>query len=279
MKSSEHIIMATDSNFPYEVLAYSSRIPVVVDFWAEWCQPCKLLSPLLEKLAVEYAGGFRLAKIDVDENPQLVMEHQVQSIPAVKAFRNGQVVAEFNGLRPEAELREFLRQATPGQSDLTLEKGKSLLTSGQWGVAQHVFRQVVKGNPDHPGGLLGLAMSYLAQGEVGSALPILREFPASKEYRVAEQLLPLAEALAALEAGELEGSEEDIWLPMYANALRLVSKGNLEAAVDGLLDILRENKKYRQGEIRKVAVALLHLLGEENPISRAYRSELSSLLF
>src|SRR3972149_8769587 len=129
MKSSEHIITATDSNFPYEVLAYSSRIPVVVDFWAEWCQPCKLLSPLLENLAIEYAGGFRLAKIDVDENPQLVMEHQVQSIPAVKAFRNGQVVAEFNGLRPEAELREFLRQATPGQSDLTLEKGKSLLTS------------------------------------------------------------------------------------------------------------------------------------------------------
>lgn len=279
MKGSEHIITADESNFPYEVLAYSSQVPVVVDFWAEWCQPCKLLSPLLEKLAVEAGGAFRLAKIDVDENPHLVREYQVQGIPAVKAFRNGQMVVEFTGLRPESELREFLRQLAPKPGDLFLEKGESLLTSGKWLEAREAFRQVVKTDPDHPVGLLGLAKSYLAQGEAAAALPILREFPASKEYRVAEQLIPLAEALAALDAGELDGDDDDGLLPMYLNTLRLVAKGNLEAAIDGLLEILRENKKYRHGEARQVVVALLHLLGDGNPQSQTYRSELSSLLF
>lgn len=279
MNRSKYIIDADEGNFPYEVLAYSNQVPVVVDFWAEWCQPCKLLSPLLEKLAVEAAGAFRLAEIDVDANPRLTMEYQVQSIPAVKAFRNGQMVAEFGGLRPEAELREFLHQLAPRPGDLLLDKGNNLLSRGQWDAAQDAFRQVIQSDPDHPGGLLGLAKSYLARGEAVAALPILREFPASKEYGVAEQLLPLAEALAALDAGELSGDGRDELLPMYRTALHLVQRGNLEAAIDGLLDILREDKKYRQGEVRQVTVALLHLLGEENPHSQAYRNELSSLLF
>jgi putative thioredoxin len=279
MTGSEHIITADENTFPYEVLAYSSQTPVIVDFWAEWCQPCKHLSPMLEQLTVDAEGAFRLAKIDVDENPRLVMDYDIRGIPAVKAFRNGQMVAEFSGLRPEAELREFLRQIAPSVSDLALEKGKALLARGQWSAARDAFRLVIKRDPDHASGLLGLAKSYLAQGDAEATLPILHEFPVSKEYAMAEQLLPLANALVSLDLQAGVEEKNDDWHPVYIRALGLISQGKLEAALDGLLDVLRANRNYLDGEARKVLVAALQLLGEDHPQSRSYRAELSSLLF
>jgi putative thioredoxin len=182
------------------------------------------------------------------------------------------------GARSEQEVREFLRGIAPNAGDLAIEKGSSLLSIENWEQAGLSFAEVLKTNPDNSKALLGLAKSQLAQGDAGKALPILRQFPASKEYGVAEQLIPLAEAL--IDAKDASGlDEEDDLAAAFRHSLHLVSLGNIPSAIDGQLDILRQDKSHQDGEVRKVIVSLLHLLGEENPNTKIYRAELNSLLF
>lgn len=276
--ASDNIVDVTEANFQYEVLSYSENTPVVVDFWAEWCRPCKTLGPLLEKLAHEAQGSFRLARVDVDANPNLALHYGVRSIPTVKAFSQGEVVGEFSGLQPEERIREFLSRITPPSPlALALEKALSLLQDHQWAEAENLLRDLLDQAPQQPEAQLGLAMALLGQGYGTAALEILRNFPASREYARAQQLLPLAEALKNSEDGRLP-DETDLDAA-YAQAIRLAGRGNLPAALDGLLDILRQNKTYRQGAARQAVVALLELLGPNDPQSRAYRSELAAILF
>lgn len=276
MMSSEFIIEVTESNFQYEVLAYSNNTPVVVDFWAEWCQPCRMLTPVLEKLAQEANGAFRLAKVNTDENPNLTMQFNIRSLPSVKAFYKGQVAAEFSGAQSEAAVREFLRKLAPSAGNLQLEKGQGLLKQNDWKQAAEAFQRVLQSEPDDPAALLGLSKGLLAQGEFSRALAILREFPASKEFNAAENLLPLGEALAALKAKPAGTGDLDA---LYQQALKLVSLGNLPAALDGLLEILRQEKTYRAGQARSVTVGVLEMMDPEGEETRRYRQELASILF
>jgi putative thioredoxin len=278
MMASDYIVDVSESDFEFQVLAYSQQVPVVVDFWAEWCAPCKMLGPMLEKLAKEGQGSFRLARLNVDENPNLALRYAVHSIPAVKAFRESKMVAEFAGVQPEPRLREFLRSIAPSPSDLELEKGISLLASQQSQEAEKAFRQVLQTTPASTAALLGLTKSLLLQGKVQESHSILENFPASREYSSAQMLLPLSRALVNLEKGETFVSEEPLD-PAFHNALRLERRGNIEAAMDGLLDVLREDRRYRDGEAQRVMVAILELLGESNPVARQYRVELASILF
>jgi putative thioredoxin len=277
MMASDFIINVSEADFEYEVLAYSQQAPVVVDFWAEWCAPCRTLGPLLERLAQEGQGSFRLAKVNVDDNPNLALRYGVHGIPAVKAFRDGKMVAEFTGVQPEPRLREFLRALAPSKSDLALEKGHSLLAMRQSLQAETAFRAVIKEFPENPVAQLGLAKSLLLQGESQESSQILSRFPASREYTAAQTLLPLSLALSDLDQKHLK--DDDPLDPAFNQALRLVKRGNIEAAMDGLLDILRENKHYADGRARLTLVALLELLGENNPVTRQYRAELASVLF
>lgn len=276
--TSDFIVDVTEADFEYEVLAYSQQTPVVVDFWAEWCGPCRSLSPILERLAHEAQGGFRLAKVNVDENPNLSLRYAVRSIPVVKAFRNGQMVTELIGAQPEPRIREFIRSIAPSKNDLALEKGFSLLGMRQPEKAEKAFRDVLNSTPGYPTALLGLSKSLILLGRAIEAQAVLVNFPSSREYNSAEILKPLTEAIAMLDKGfHFDG--EDPLDAAFLNALRLVKRGNIEAAMDGFLDILRENKKYRNGEARRMMVALLELFGENDPVARQYRSELSSVLF
>ncbi len=277
MNSSEYIIDVTEADFEYQVVAYSQQLPVVVDFWAEWCMPCKVLSPMLEKLAEEGAGAFRLAKIDVDANPNLAVRFNVRGIPAVKAFRDGQVVAEFTGLQSQEKLAEFIHSLAPSKADLLIEKAQTMLDLNQPANAEKEFRKALEESPSNPTALLGLIKSLLLQGRASAAEPLLRSFPASKEYRLTENLRPLAEAMIKL--SELSFPEDDPLGPAFKNTLRLAGRGNVEAAMDGLLDILRQDKHYRNDEARRVMVGLLDLLSAENPLTRQYRNELASVLF
>lgn len=276
MMSSEYIIEVTESNFQYEVLAYSNNTPVVVDFWADWCQPCHMLTPILEKLAQEANGAFRLAKVNADENPNLTMQFNIQSLPTVKAIHKGQVAGEFTGAQTEGAVREFLRKLAPSRGNLQLEKGESLLKLNDWKQAAEAFQKALQSEPDDPAALLGLAKGLLAQGEFSRALAILREFPASKEYTAAENLLPLGEALAGLQSEP--ASTEDLEAT-YQQALKLVSLGNLAAALDGLLEILRQEKTFRGSTAHKVTVAVLEMMDPESEETRRYRGELASILF
>jgi putative thioredoxin len=274
--TSDYVVDVNETDFEFEVLNYSQTTTVIVDFWAPWSNPSKDLSPLLEHLAQEARGAFRLAKVNVEDNKSLTGRYNVRNVPVVKAFQNGQVVAEFSGAQPEPTIREFIRNIAPSPSDLLVEKAASLLQMRQWATAEKTCYEALELTPEQPDALLILAKTLLAQGKQDAASQILRAFPASKEYSAAQSLLPLVEALSRRE------SPADTLLPLdaaYANNLRLVARGNLPAAMDGLLDILRENKNYRGGEVRKVFLGLLEMLGEEDPQTREYRSELASTLF
>jgi putative thioredoxin len=277
MSNSENIINVSESDFEYQVLIYSQTVPVLVDFWAEWCGPCRMLGPILERLAKEAGGSFRLAKINVDENPNLARRYNVSSIPMVKAFRDGHVVSEFVGALPEPRIREFLRALAPSPMDLLLEKGYSLLEMKEWLQAEKTFREYLQTNPSQSGATLGLIKSILLQGRGADALYLIKNFPDGKDYNRAENLKPLATALARLKAGE--AYSENPLEAAYMNALRLVMRGNHAAAMDGMLDVLRLDKQYRQGEVRQVMVGIFELMGDENPLTRQYRNELAMVLF
>jgi putative thioredoxin len=277
MMSSEHIIEVTEADFQHEVIVYSNTTPVVVDFWAEWCQPCHILTPILEKLATEANGAFRLAKVNADENPNLIMQLNISGLPTVKAFSRGQMVSEFTGAQTESMVREFLRNLAPSVGDLEIDRGQGLLRMQEWEKAAISFQKTLRASPDNPTALLGLAKTHLAQGNPSEALPILNTFPAGKEFSSAEQLRDLAVAMALLITDPKHFPENDLGAA-YQQAVRLVSLGNLPAAADGLLGILRTDKKFMDGEVHDTVVGLLALM-ESHPDVRKYRTELASILF
>lgn len=274
---SEYIKIVTESDFEYEVIAYSNQAPVIVDFWAEWCRPCKSLTPILEKIAEDGGGSFRLAKVNVDDNPNLTLRFNVRSIPNVKAFRDGQVVSEFLGLQPEPRVREFIRNLAPSQTDLLLEKGQSMLESLDWLEASTTFRQFLTKFPDHPGGLLGLLKSNLMLGEFSEAKKIMDEFPPSPEYPRMEVIRPLYSAIAK-DNSNIEKTDDPLEA-QYRNAIRLITRGFIPASMDGLLDVLRQDKHYHNEEVRKVLLSLFEVLGANHPLTLQYRKELSIVLF
>lgn len=274
----EYIIDINDENFEYEVIQYSLNTPVVLDFWAEWCKPCKTLSPLLEGLAHESGGGFRLAKVNVDNSPNIALRFGVRSIPTIKAFSQGEVVGEVVGLQPEPRLREFInRIVPPSPLTLSLEKANSLIAMRHWAEAEELLHKILELSPDNPVGLLGLAKVYLVQKEIDAAHLILRKFPPSRLYAKAELLMPLAETQLKIARSSWQ-IETDLD-QTFINSINLASRGNLGAALDGLLGVLRENKSYKNGLARQVYLSILEIMGEEDVETREYRSELASVLF
>lgn len=275
--TSEFIKAVSESDFEYEVIAYSNQAPVIVDFWAEWCRPCKTLTPILEKFATEAQGAFRLAKVNVDENPNLALRFEVRSIPNVKAFRDGHVVSEFLGLQPEPRVREFIRNLAPSQIDLLLEKGQSLIEAMNWNEASNSFRQFLVKSPDNPAGLLGLIKACLMQGRFSEARQLIDEFPSSPEYAHMEILRPLFNALWGEKSNQ--GISDDPLEATYHNTVRLILRGNLPAAMDGIIDVLRQDKHYRNDEARKVLLGIFEVLGDNHPLTLQYRRELAMVLF
>ena len=278
MARSDFIVDVSEHDFEYEVLSYSQNVPVVVDFWAEWCVPCKTLGPMLERLAEAAGGVFRLAKRDVDANPNVALRYGVRSIPTVKAFSQGQVVAEFAGSQPEVRVREFLaRLEPPSESAIALEKANSLLQDHQWKAAEEIYRDLDQQAQNQPAVLIGLVKALLAQGKSGEALFILNDFPASREFQQAQLLRPLGEAMMQ-HAKDTLPDETDLD-HLYRRAVGLAVRGNHFAALDGLLDLLRQNKRYRGERARQTFLGVLELLGPEDPDARQYRSELATVLF
>lgn len=275
---SEYIQDVDESTFESEVLMRSHEVPVVVDFWAAWCGPCRTLGPMLERMAIEGGGTFRLARVDVDRNPRLATRFGVQGIPAVKAFRQGQVAGEFVGAQPESTVRHFIDRLAPSSASRALEEARSLLATRHWAEAEAAFRAILEVNEIDPTASLGLLKSLLMQGKGEEAERRTQGFPAGLEWAEAERLRPLAQALAEVERDPNAREDEPLAVELHQSA-RLIARGNLPAAMDGLLDILRQDKSYRKGLPRQMLLALFLLLGDEDPLTRQYRDELASVIF
>ncbi len=277
---SEYVIEVSDATFQAEVINRSRQTPVVVDFWAPWCGPCRMLGPVLEKLANEYAGGFILAKINTDENQRVAGQFGIQGIPAVKAFKDGKLVAEFVGAQPEPRVREFLAKFAVkggGQAGAgSAPDAETLLAAGKYAEAEEVLRKAGAGNGSLPALNLSLAKALLAQGKAQEAGQLLDRLTEGPEAGPAEALKPLVGLLLTATSGtngfgEIEG--------LYQKAGQAIAHGEMRAAMDALIDVLRRDKRYRNGEPRQVMLALFALLGDESPLVREYRTKLAMVLF
>jgi len=272
-----NIIDVVEDNFQMEVLHYSNRMPVVIDFWAPWCVPCKVQSQKLAGLAVEADGAFRLARINCDEQTKLAEKLKVTSLPHLKAFVDGRVVAEYTGGLSESSLRLFLDRILPHTGSLLLQKGKSLLLQGDYKGAEIALGQYVIESHGEPNGLLAYTRALLFLGQVEDALAILQSFPPSPEYQTAQRLRILAEVLVKQASQEIP--QDDPLAPAYARALSLAKDGDVQMALDGLLFVLRKDRDYHQGQAKELYLGLLEVLSDDHPETRDYRSDLNSVLF
>jgi putative thioredoxin len=278
MMASQFVIDVNEMNFEYEVIAFSSNKPVLVDFWAEWCHPCKTLGPILEKIVNEANGSLRLAKVNIDQNPNLTMQFNVRSIPTVKAFINGKIASEFVGVQPEARVRELIKNLTPPSPvDLDLSKAQNLLLSQNWQKAEPILRKVLDDKADSPAALLGLTKVLLAQDHPEEAMKTLESITSSREVSKADILKPFARVLIDFHNDKLPNKND--LDAIFISSIRLSSQAKYQIALDGLLDILRQDKHYRNKSAQKVILGILEVMGEEDPDTRAYRAELASVLF
>ncbi len=283
MNEPKTIVDVQTATFEEEVLERSNSVPVVVDFWAAWCEPCKTLGPILERLAVEGKGRFILAKIDVDANPSLAQMFRIQSIPAVQVFKNGRVADGFVGAMDERGVRVFLERVMPATADLQLERARGEAEAGDLEGAISRLRQVLRDSPEHVGARVALASLLLEGGRASDARAVFGRVDAcvdTPEARSVRARLELGEArgdVAELEH-KVEASPGDLDARIELGRA-MVSAGRHEDGLEVLLSVVEKDAAYGDGAARKAMIEVFDLLGPDNPVTTRYRSKLSMLLF
>jgi putative thioredoxin len=277
----------TQETFEDAVIARSHQVPVVVDFWAPWCGPCRMLSPILERLADAAQGDWELATIDTDENPALAQRYRIQSIPAVKGFRDGQVVLEFLGAQPESAVRAFLQRLLPSAADRAVAEGEQLLARGDEAGAERAFREALATQPDHTGAALALAPLSIARGDFDEARALLEAIPAATpEGRQATPLLGRlrfqrdARELPDVAAAQrmLEANADDP-AALYALGVHAAAGGDYEQALERFLALTERHRRYGDDAGRKSMIAVFDVLGPEDPLTRQFRPRLAAALY
>jgi putative thioredoxin len=278
------VIEVDERDFQAQVLERSRTTPVVVDFWAPWCGPCRVLGPTLERLAAESKGAFVLAKVNVDNNQRLAQMFRVQGIPAVKAFRDGRMVDEFTGALPESQVRAWLKRfvPAPGADDLAATQA---LEERDPAEAAARYRVALGDNPDDTATLLSLGRLLVQQGDP-EGLAALRQVPAgAPEHAQAQAWLALADLFS-----ELNGQTPDALVAnVAANPNDFEARFQLAAtqararqygeAIAQLLAIVERNRAFRDDGARKALLALFAALGDQSPLVTDGRRKLANALF
>ncbi len=286
---------ATTATFVADVIEASQEVPVVVDFWAEWCQPCKQLGPILEKVVREAGGAVKLVKVDIDQNQQIAQQLRIQSIPAVYAFYAGRPVDGFSGAQPESQVKAFVDKlvtSTGGEAQQSpiaeaLEQAGALLEAGDTVTAGQLFGQILGHEPDNVAALIGMARCCLADNDAAKARELLDTVPDDKrsdpEVAAALSALELAEKtsdagdVGALRAAVAENGDDH--QARFDLALALYAAGEREDAVDELIEILRRNREWNEQAARKQLLQLFEAQGPTDPLTVTGRRKMSALLF
>jgi putative thioredoxin len=274
-------IDVTTTSFEADVVTRSREVPVVVDFWAPWCGPCRTLGPVLERLAAQAAGRWVLAKVNTDENRGLAQRFQIQGIPAVKAFVNGAVAAEFVGALGEAQVRSFLDKVVPDEAAVAAASGARAAQAGDPSSAEAAFRAALNLNATQPDALLWLAERAVDGGRSSEAVELLSRMKgpdlaarlgpvAALRFRV--EARPLAEAAAAFAAGASVANE-------FALGEALAAAGDWEGALEHFLAVVRRDRAFGGDAGRKAMLQVFDVLGPTDPRADGWRRKLSMELF
>lgn len=282
MATEQRVLDVTDATFQTAVIEESKTRPVVVDFWAPWCGPCRILGPIIEKVAGEFEGDVVLAKLNVDENQQSSMQYRVQGIPAVKAFRDGRVVNEFTGALPEPQVRAFFQSLAPTAADRAAAEAEKLIASGNTAGAETRYRELLTTTPDDPKVVLGLARILIARGDRDEADTLLKRIPADRQAKILRHRIFL-EGYASRHADE-DLEAEATANPRDARAryrwgVMLAAREDYLAALTELLESVRADKTWEDGAARKAMLAIFEILGMDSTITRDYQRRLENVLF
>jgi len=286
MNSTPFIFDVTQSNFAALVLENSFNVPVLVDFWATWCQPCRMLTPILQRLAEDYRGAFLLAKVNSDQEQALAAQFGVRGLPTVKVFRNGQAVDELVGVQPETVYREVIERYRAKPADQLLARAEAAWGQGNRKQALGLLREAQALEPDNVQIKLALAELLLLDGDTDKAGEILHTLPL--EVRLEQ---PASGLLARLEFSEqakgapdsasleraLQAHPEDCALRRQLAARKAIEE-DYEAALQQFLEIMRRNPKFDDEAGRKGLLAIFNILGNEDPRVAAYRRQMFALL-
>lgn len=282
-----HVFDATTAGFEADVLQKSMQTPVLVDFWAPWCEPCKQLGPVLEKLAAEYHGSFQLAKVDVDQEPQVAEAFQVRSLPTVFLVKDGQIADGFPGVLPEGQIREFLKQhgVEPGEAPVVEDDpATSAPADPQAEVAR--LRAAVAESPDDAERRLDLAVALLKTGDADEATGLLDGLPAnlatddrSVNARAGLGFIALAKDAPALEAlQQAVASDPDDLRSRHLLGARHMVAGNPEAGLEQFIEMLARDRDF-DGGLPRTALIDAFRITEDTALVGRYRRRMSSLLF
>ncbi|MES2255117.1 MAG: thioredoxin [Pseudomonadota bacterium] len=296
--ASPHIKDSGLATFAADVLEASREVPVIVDFWAPWCGPCKQLGPVLEKAVTEAEGAVRLVKVNIDENPEIAQQLRIQSIPAVFAFKDGQPVDGFMGALPESQVKAFVSglsgggghdHAGPGHAEEVLAVAAEAFAAGDIGTAAQAFGHVLQDDPGNPKAVAGLATCYLKSGDIERARTTLQlvrpDGVADDAIRAAEAELKLLESANQAPRGEAEvlkaklAADANDHQARFDLALALDSGGDRESALTELLEIVRRDRKWNDDAARQHLVTLFEAMGPTDPRTLDARRKLSATLF
>ena len=284
MADSPFIIDVTRENYA-QVMEASFQVPVLVDFWASWCQPCHALMPVLAKLAEEYQGKFLLGKLNTEEEQEIAAQFGIRSIPSVKLFRDGQPVDEFMGALPEQAVREFIDRHVARESDATVQQAHEELSAGNPDAAIALLKEARDADPDNPRITLTLAQAQVAVGDTTAAEATLDSLPASEQDKPEITSLrghlffegQLAEAPAAAELESRLAADPDDHEAHHLLALRKVVGQDFDGAVELLLQLMKKDRSFGDDAARNTLLKVFELLGDDPRVGQ-YRRRMASLL-
>lgn len=285
MSDSAHVFDATEATFETDVIQASLTTPVLVDFWAAWCGPCKQLAPILEKIVASYNGALKLAKVDTDAQQQLAAVFGIRSLPTVVLVKDGQMIDGFMGALPEGQVREFLSRHLPAPTEQPADEPKPAVVEKPEGAIARLRREIAAA-PDKPELKLDLALALMQGGDADAAQVELDALPANlvedaKAKRLRNQLdfarvLKAAPDMATLRARIAQDANDHAARDLLG--VRLLLDGNAVAGLDEFLHILRTARTWNDGAAKKRLIAAFSVLDDEDLVG-AYRRKMTSLLF